>query len=387
MKNKQILIIILTLLTFTFLRAYDNKLNVFNWIDYIDPAIVQEFEDRYECDVVEGYFDSQQNMLSKLQGAKASYDLVCPSSDQIPVMKESGLLEKLDKDILTNWRHLDPKIIEKQKMYKDADDYSMPYFWGVTGLLYNSDYVTFADENLVSWTIFANVEYKDKLMMLDDAREVVGAALIATGSDVNDYSEQSLLRAQKILKVWDKNIAGYHYEEYKKEISSSKIWIAQAYNGDALRLVKEYPNLKFSLMKEGSTFRIDSFVMLKNAENRDMAYKFLNFLMEPEIAARNASWVEYPTPNKTAYDNFVSEEEKNNEVIYISEDYLNRSFPIKYLGDNVVSIRSMYEKICLNSGDNKRESKRRSPMIPIAAALFVAVLLPMIRRKKGKNNT
>lgn len=381
--NKKIVILVLILLSMLSL-AYTSeaKLYVFNWTEYIDPELVSEFEAINNCEVIEDYFDSNESMLTKVASSSKSYDLVCPSGDHVQIMLEMDLLEKLDKSKLPNWQHLNPKILDKLAYFDNAEDYAMPYFWGVTGILYNPNYLELGEDNSASWSLFQDEKYKNKLMMLDDAREVVGAALIASGYSANDYSAQALKSAEEKLILWDRNISQYHSDAYKNDIPQEEVWIAQAYNGDALQVIREFDHLKFALMEEGGTYWIDSFVLLKNAENKDLAYKFLDFLMEPEIAARNAEWVEYASPNLTAYNDFVDEETKSNELIYISDSYLDRCFPIKYLGENVTNISSLYERICLNS-ENRRSEKSGMNKI-IYLLILVAIFIPIILRRLRK---
>ncbi len=364
------------------LFSYENTLYVFNWTEYIDPDIVKEFEEKYDCEVIEDNFDSNESMLTKVINAGKSYDLVCPSGDHVTILREKDQLEKLDMSLLPNWKHLDENILTKLSKFDMADGYAMPYFWGVTGILYNPEFLDEADKENIGWNIYKNEKYKDKAMMLNDAREVVGAALIVSGYSVNDFSPEAIEKAKDVLVKWDDNISQYDSDAYKNDVPQNEVWIAQAYNGDALQVIRDYPNLKFSLPKEGGTYWIDSFVMLKNAENKDMAYKFLNYLMDPEIAARNAEWVEYPTPNKSAYDNFVSEESKNNENIYVSQSYLDKCYPINFLGEDVIGISNLFERICLNVESSK--DKKSTNMLPIWIAIFVAVFIPIIAKKKRK---
>ncbi len=382
MKNRVFLIIIFISLLTSFLYSNDNKLYVFNWTEYIDPEIVTEFEEKYNCEVIEDYFDSNESMLTKVVNATKSYDLVCPSGDHVQIMVEMNLLEELNKNKLPNWKHLNPIILDRLNSFDDVEKYAMPYFWGVTGILYNPEFVSLEKENRASWDIFKNVAYMNKLMMLDDAREVVGAALISAGYSANDFSSIALSKAEQHLIEWDKNISQYHSDAYKNDVPQGEVWIAQAYNGDALQVIREFPKLKFALMDEGATYWIDSFVMLKNAENKELAYKFLNFLLEPEIAARNAEWVEYATPNLTAYNDFIDEESKNNDLIYIPEEYLVNCYPIKYLGANVLSISSLYEKICLNSENRRSEKSGMNKVVYLL--ILVAIFIPIILRKKKK---
>lgn len=385
MKNRVILAFIFMTLLTSWLYSAENKLYVFNWTEYIDPDIVKEFEQQYDCDVVEDYFDSNESMLTKVVNSTKSYDLVCPSGDHVQILLEMELLEELDKANLPNWKHLNPSILGRLNSFDNIANYAMPYFWGVTGILYNPEFVKLENEDRASWNLFHNPEYKNKLMMLDDAREVVGASLILSGYSANDFSPNALRKAEETLISWDQNISQYHSDAYKNDVPQGEVWIAQAYNGDALQVIREFPNLRFALLEEGATYWIDSFVMLKNAENKEMAYKFLDFLMEPEIAARNAEWVEYATPNITAYNNFVDEESKNNELIYIPDEYLVSCYPIKYLGADITKISAIYEKICLNSEYRMDEKSGMGAAGNVGAIVAILIIVFLIRKKKKKD--
>ncbi len=382
MRKNIIILITCIVLYSSLIYSSTTKLYVFNWTEYIDPEIVKEFEEMYDCQVIEDNFDSNESMLTKVVNTTRSYDLVCPSGDHVQIMLEMDLLEKLDKRKLPNWKHLNPVILEKLNSFENIDQYAMPYFWGVTGILYNPEFIKLANESIASWDLFHNPEYKNKILMLDDAREVVGAALMASGYSANDFSEVALKKAEEILIKWDENISQYHSDAYKNDVPQGEAWMAQAYSGDALQVIREHSNLRFALMKNGGTYWIDSFVMLKTAENKELAYQFLDFLMEPEIASRNAEYCEYPTPNLTAFNEFVDDETKNNELIYISYEYLNQCHPIKYLGADVTNISNLYERICLNS-ENKRDEKSGMNKV-VYLLILVAIFIPILLRKKKK---
>ena len=169
------------------------------------------------------------------------------------ILLEMDLLEKLDKTNLPNWKHLNPTILERLNSFDNIANYAMPYFWGVTGILYNPEFIDLAKEDRASWKLFNNPEYKNKLMLLDDAREVVGAALILSGYSANDFSDKALEKAEKTLISWDRNVSQYHSDAYKNDVPQGEVWIAQAYNGDALQVIREFPKLRFcSFTKRGS---------------------------------------------------------------------------------------------------------------------------------------
>ena len=183
--------------------------------------------------------------------------------------------------------------------------------------------------------------------MLDDAREVVGAALIYNGYDLNDTSDAALAAAEKTLAEWDKNITQFDSDSYKNEVPDGTTWLAQAYNGDALQVMENNPDIKFFLPLEGTSLWMDNIVMLKSAKNKELAYKFIDFLLNSEISKRNTEYCCYATPNKAA-GNLLSESLKNNALIYPGEEYLQKCYMINALGENVKKIDKLFEAIKLN---------------------------------------
>jgi len=188
---------------------------------------------------------------------------------------------------------------------------------------------------------------KRKITMLDDDREVVGAALITNGYDVNDTSDQALAAALKTLEAWDANITQFDSESYKNEVADGTTWLAQAYNGDALQQMSQNEDLGFIFPQEGSSLWMDNMVILKSSKNKDLAYQFINFLLRPEVAQRNADYVQYPTPNAAAFK-LLGEAEKGNTLIYPDPKYLQKCHMIRFLGDDVTRINDLFEKIKMN---------------------------------------
>lgn len=324
-------------------------LYIFNWSDYIDPELISEFEKQHGCKVKYSTYDSNENMLTKIKSSRQSFDIVFPSGDHVSILIEAGLAEKLDMSKLSNYAHMDPLLLEKARDFDTNNAYSIPYFWGVTGLMYNRKYIAPEMVEQNSWTVIGDKFFdgRRKITMLDDAREVVGAALITAGYSVNDTSQEALEAAKKILDVWDVNITQFDSESYKNEVADGTTWLAQAYNGDALQQMSENQDLGFFLPQEGSNLWMDNMVILKSSQNKDLAYEFINFMMNPEVAKRNADYVQYPTPNASAYQQ-LDASEKDNKIIYPDEEYLEKCHMIRFLGNDVVKINDLFEYIKMN---------------------------------------
>lgn len=324
-------------------------LYIFNWSDYIDPELIKEFEAENNCRIKYSTYDSNENMLTKIKSSRESFDLVFPSGDHVNILRAAELLEPLDNAKLSNFKNLDLALLEKAQSFDEGNRYAIPYFWGLTGLMFNKRYVP---EDLVSsrsWNILADKFFtdKNKVTMLDDAREVIGAALILNGYDLNDTSEAALKAAEKTLQEWDKNITQFDSDSYKNEVPDGTTWIAQAYNGDALQQMNDNPDLDFFLPVEGSSLWMDNIVMLKSSKNKELAYKFIDFLLDAENAKRNAEYTQYATPNKAA-SLLLHEDVKSNLLAYPPQEYLAKCYMINAIGEEVKKIDVLFEAIKLN---------------------------------------
>ncbi len=324
-------------------------LYIFNWSDYIDPDLIKEFEQQNKCSIKYSTYDSNENMLTKIISSRESFDLVFPSGDHVTIMRDAGLLEPLNLAQIPNYRNLDSNLLQKAASFDEGNKYAIPYFWGLTGLIYNQRYIPAEVIQPQSWNILANNFFtgKNKVTMLDDAREVVGAALIYNGYDLNDTSDAALAAAEKTLAEWDNNITQFDSDSYKNEVPDGTTWLAKAYNGDALQVIDNSPDLGFILPVEGASLWMDNIAMLKSSNNKELAYKFINFLLDADIGKRNTEYCLYATPNKAA-GNLLPETLKNNTLIYPGDEYLNKCYMINALGEDVKKIDKLFEAIKLN---------------------------------------
>ncbi len=327
----------------------EQKLYIYNWTDYIDPELISQFEKENGCDIVYDTYNSNENMLTKVMGAQSSYDIVFPSGDHVSIMKEKDLLLKIDKSKLKNYKNLSTPLLKKAESFDPGNEYSIPYFWGTSGLVY--DRTKLSDEEMkdVSWSLLGDKRFEGKnvVSMLDDARSAIGAALKYSGYSLNDMSHEALSAAKAALLDWDKNVSQYHSDSYKNEIQDGTTWLAQGYNGDALQIMAENENVGFVHPKEGAELWIDNIVILKRAEHIDLAYKFVDFIMEANNAKKNTEYVYYPTPNRAAFE-MLDEEIKNNKIMYPSEEYLNKCDFIINVGEDIVKLNKVWEEVLNN---------------------------------------
>lgn len=315
-------------------------LNVYMWSDYIDLDLVREFEKQNNCKVVIDIFDSNEFMYSKLKAGGTGYDVILPTSYMARVMFEQNMLEKLDHSKLPNIRFVNQKVLSDLAIDKKME-YSVPYMLGYTCVAYNKDKVGKLPE---SWDVFSNAKYAGKMTMLNDHRETIGAALFFLGKSMNDTNDADLAKAKEILLKWKKNLAKFDNELYKVGIQSGEFLIVQGYSGDLFQVLAESPNLAYMCPKEGISMSCDDWVIPASAKNKELAYKFIDFLCEPKNAAKNMEFTCYSAPIPEARK-YVSEENKNHPGMFIPDDLYKRGELIRDLGADNAKFNELWDVV------------------------------------------
>lgn len=315
-------------------------LNVYMWSDYIDLDLVREFEKQNNCKVVIDIFDSNEFMYSKLKAGGTGYDVILPTSYMARVMFEQNMLEKLDHSKLPNLKFVNQKVLADLAIDKKME-YSVPYMLGYTCIAYNKDKVGKLPE---SWDVFSNAKYAGKMTMLNDHRETIGAALFFLGKSMNDTNDADLAKAKEILLKWKKNLAKFDNELYKVGIQSGEFLVVQGYSGDLFQVLAESPNLTYMCPKEGISMSCDDWVIPATAKNKELAYKFINFVCEPKNAAKNMEFTCYSAPIPEARK-YVSEENKNHPGMFIPDDLYRRGELIRDLGADNAKFNELWDVV------------------------------------------
>ncbi len=283
------------------------ELRLFNWSEYLSPDVKSDFEQEYGVTIIEDLYDSNEVMLPKVRSGNSGYDIVVPSDYAVQSMVADGLLEPLDKSLLTNIGNLDPNFAG---LYYDPENtYSLPYFWGVAGIAYSKTAFPTAPD---SWGVLLDPANAEKISgqftMLDDSRETPGAALFYQGQSVNTTDEAALAKAQELLIAQKPFVSAYDSANVNLKLATGEITIGHAWSGIAATAILGIddkpgnPDIAFVVPKEGSTISMDNLAILKESQNKYTAHVFLNYLMRPEVAAKNASYVLYQTPVKGAQE-------------------------------------------------------------------------------------
>lgn len=285
-----------------------STLSFYNWADYIDQTVVDKFQEEYGVQVMVDVYDNNEDMIAKVRTGSSGYDIVGPSDYAVDIMIQDGLLAKLDKSLLPNMQHLKP---EQLNLYFDPNnEYSIPYNQGLTGIAYLKDKFETPPD---SWNIFFDVAQAEQtaanggFTMLDDEREVPGAALKFLGKSLNSTDAADLAQVEEILKGQKPFVSAYDSSSVSRKLASGEIIAAHTYNTTALQahlgLGDEYPGndqVAFFIPKEGGTIWQDNLAILADSPNAYTAHVFLNFLMRPDIAVINAEYILGITPNAEA---------------------------------------------------------------------------------------
>ena len=304
-------------------------LNVYMWSDYIDMDLVREFEKQNDCKVVIDIFDSNEFMYSKLKAGGTGYDVILPTTYMAKVMFDQNMLEKLDHSKLPNLKYINPKYLADLALDKKME-YSVPYMLGFTCVAYNKEKCGTLPE---TWDVFSNEKFAGKMTLLNDHRETIGAALFFLGKSMNDTNDADLAKAKEVLLKWKKNLAKFDNELYKVGIQSGEFLVVQGYSGDLFQVFAEAPNLTYMCPKEGISMSCDDWVIPATAKNKELAYKFINFLCDHKNAAKNMEFTCYSAPIPEARK-YVSEENKNHPGMFLPDDLYKRGELIRDLGED-----------------------------------------------------
>lgn len=329
---KKILLFLLTILVLTSCSKDDsNVLYVYNWGEYIEPALIEKFEKETGIKVIYDTFEQNEDMYMKVKEGGNNYDVVVPSDYMAEKMIKQGMLEKIDYSKIPNFKYIDEKF--RNLDYDPKNEYTVPYMWGTVGILYNKNKVK---EKVDSWNILWDEKYKDNIIMMNSTRDTLGVALKRLGYSMNSRNEAELEKAKESLIKQKDIVLAYLVDETKNQMANEEADLAVMYSGDAIVAKGENENLEYVIPKEGSNLWFDTLAILKNAKHKENAEKFINFLTEPENANVNADYIGYSLPSteakklldkevqedKTAYPDLSKH--KNMEIFKDPSDFVEK---------------------------------------------------------------
>lgn len=307
-----------------------NRVIVYNWGEYLDPEAITMFEEETGIDVVYEEYETNEIMYPKVESGAIAYDVICPSDYMIQRMIDNDLLAKINFDNIPNIKNIGQTYMEQSRQFDANNEYSVPYCWGTVGILYNKKMVK---EPIESWSVLWDEDYKNSILMQDSVRDAFGVTLKYLGYSLNSTDRDELYEAQELLIEQKPLVQAYVIDQVRDKMINNEAAIGVIYSGEAIYCQQENPDLEYVIPKEGSNIWIDSWVIPKNAQHKENAEKFINFLCRPDIALMNFEFITYSTPNTAARELIEDPAIRNSRIAFPDASELEGCETFKFLGD------------------------------------------------------
>jgi spermidine/putrescine transport system substrate-binding protein len=314
-------------------------LTVFTWADYLSEAAKEGFEKAHNCKVVIDTFDSNEAMLAKLESGATGYDVLVPSSYAVQALQRKSMLLPLDHAKLPNLKNVDKDYLSKAVDSKM--EVSVPYMMAPTCLCYLQSKVS---NPTTSWAMLDRADLKGRITLLDDMREVLGAALKLLGHSLNSTDPAQLAAARDVAIRWKANIAKFESEQYKTGIASGEFHLVQGYGSDLIQAGLENEDLSVFVPQEGTAFSCDDMCIPKGAKEIDLAHAFINHLLDAAVSAENMTEIGARCPNSAAYSH-LTEDFRGSPVLFPPDQLFAKCEPIGDLGDQLPLWTAEWDKV------------------------------------------
>ena len=321
MSRRSLLCAIFVLLFSLNLQAAEDRLNLFIWSEYLPKEVAEEFEKRFHCKLVIDVYEDAESMLAKVQaGGTGSYDIVVPPDYLISGMIKQKLIAPLRLTNISNVANLDPKF--RNPPFDPENQYTVAYQWGTVGVYARRKEGEKLDE---SWSIFFDAKKQPgPIVLIDSMRDLIGAALKFRGQSLNSTDLKELKEVREVLTDAKKRSTGFAASVAgKNKVLEKSARAAIVYSGEGGRGMTEDSETYYFIPREGSQIWVDNLVVLANAPHRDLAEKFINFVLEPEVGAKISNYTQFTTPNAAA-KKLIDPELLKNPAIYPSEETMKK---------------------------------------------------------------
>lgn len=335
--------------------THSRELYVYNWGEYIDETVIEQFEEETGIKVTYDHFETNEEMYPVIEAGAVNYDVVCPSDYMIQKMAENGLLAEINFDNIPNIKNIDPHYMEMSKAFDPENRYSVPYTWGTVGILYNTKLIE--EKGLpvpTKWSDLWNPAYKGEILMQDSVRDAFMVALKAKGYSMNTTDEGELQEAKQMLIDQKPLVQAYVIDQVRDKMIGGEAAIGVIYSGEILYIQDEVAaqgldySLEYVIPEEGTNYWLDSWVIPVNAANKENAEKWIDFLCRPDIALKDFEYITYSTPNKAAFD-MLDEELQNNKAVFPDFEQLKNCEVFQYMGDEADSLyNSLWKEVKSN---------------------------------------
>ncbi|MBQ8746239.1 MAG: spermidine/putrescine ABC transporter substrate-binding protein [Clostridia bacterium] len=361
-------------------------LNVYNWGEYISVDDGEEgafdvnaaFEELTGIDVVYSNFASNEELYAKLKMGGSQYDIIIPSDYMISRMINEGMLNKLNYDNIPNFAYTNPQFVNPD--YDPTNEYSVPYLWGIVGIIYNTTLVD-AEDDVHTWDILWNEKYANNILMFSNSRDTFGIALKRLGNSFNTTDEEAIRAAAQSLIEQKPIVQAYVMDEIFDKMIGGEAALAPYYAGDAITMMADNPDLAFAVPAGGTNVFVDAMCIPKTAKNQEAAELYINFMCETLVALKNAEYVGYATPHTEAFT--YLDEETQTSVTYPDDEILAISEAYIALPDATTALLDGLWTDILSTGES---SPWVTPVFIVVCLALTFAINAFKRQKKKKTN-
>lgn len=320
-------------------KNYIGDVYVYNWGEYIDPQVIEMFEEETGYKVHYEEFETNEEMYTIIAKGARTYDVICPSDYMVEKMIENDLLTEINYDNIPNITNIGEQYLESAEGFDEGNKYCVPYCWGTVGICYNKDMV---DEEVNSWSILFDEKYEGQILMQASVRDAYCVALSYLGYSINTLDEGELQEATDLLIEQKPLVQAYVIDQVRDKMIKNAAAVSVIYSGEAIYMQEENPSLEYVVPDEGSNVWIDGWVIPKDCQNKEAAEAWINFMCDPEIALMNFEYITYSTPNETARELIEDENIRNSQIAFPDDSVLSRCEVYNYLGKEGDSLYDHY---------------------------------------------
>lgn len=322
----------------------NGEVYVFNWGEYIDRETLDLFEKETGIKVIYDEFETNEEMYPKVQAGAVQFDVICPSDYMIQKMVDNDMLAELDWDNLPNAKaNIGQSYYEQSQAFDPGNKYAVPYCWGTVGILYNK---TMVEDPVTSWSILWDEKYADNILMQSSVRDLFMVSLKLNGFSANSVDEAQLQIAKQSLIDQKPLVQAYVIDQVRDKMIGGEAALGVIYSGEAIYTQRENPDLEYVIPEEGTNIWIDSWVIPKNAPNKENAEKFIDFMCRGDIALMNFEYITYSTPNTAAQALIEDDDIRNSRIAFPDLDQYKGLETFSYLGEEADELyNNLYKEI------------------------------------------
>ncbi len=304
-------------------------LNLYNWTTYIDPDVIKQFEQKFNAKVKYDTFESNESLYAKIKAGNPGYDIIVPSDYMVKIMVGDKLVETLNLTNIPNRKNLSARF--QNLNYDPNNQHSIPYQWGTQGIGYN---IKATGGEIDSWAAMFDPKYKGRVAFLDDMRATLGVIQVYKGFSLNSTNKDEINQAKEALIANRENILAFHPDTGQDLLAQGQVDMVAEYSGDIFQLMEKNPDIRYAIPKEGTIFWTDNLVIPKGAPNKELAEQFINFILEPEVGAKNSNFIKYASPNQAAIDKgLIDAAILKNPSIYPTPEVFTKLKPLEDVGE------------------------------------------------------